>query len=234
MPRKIYIQAIEELNKHFTEMLKEAQTIFINALQSLKDNKIIDDFKFKHVTKDFQKKEVQIEKEIFKLISLQAPVSSDLRLMLGILKSTNDVKRIVNTSQRITRVVKRYRDKDIGLFATKEDVVIIAMEEMGEILKLMMNQVIDVYLSDDKLNSTSAKALQEKLIEQDDNVDSLFKDTIKKLIKKIQKEADTKKQAKQIADGLILARHMERIGDHICNIAERIVYIDTGENLHIY
>ena len=52
--------------------------------------------------------------------------------------------------------------------------------------------------------------------------------------KKIQDEVDNKKQAKQIADGLILIRHMERIGDHICNIAERVIYIDTGENVEIY
>ena len=105
---------------------------------------------------------------------------------------------------------------------------------MGTLLDSMLDQVIDVFISQDKLNGESSKELQRILIQEDDAVDTMFKGIMKKLIKKIKKEVDSKKQAKQIADGLILIRHMERIGDHICNIAERLIYIDTGEKIPIY
>ena len=174
MPRKQYIESLDKLNADFLALLQDTQTCFVNALQSLKNNQILEDYNFKKKIKQFRQADVKIEKDIFTIIARQAPVSTDLRLSLGILKSTTDVKRIVNTSYRIAKLVKRYGDTEEGIFSSEDDVLLSALEEMGNILNSMLDQVIDVFLSDDKLNNKSSKELQKALIKDDDDVDSMF------------------------------------------------------------
>jgi len=231
--RKEYIESLSALNKSFLDMLKESRVALQNAIQSLKDKKLVENYNFKNLNKKFQLWEEETEKKIFRLIALQGPVSSDLRLMLGILKSTNDVKRVVNTSQRIAKVIKRYSTHE-NISFNPDVVVLETFNEMGIILLKMLDEIITVFETGEKLSHERAIEIQQRLIREDDDVDSLFKDTIKKLIKIIQEQIDSKKQAKLIADSLLMARHMERIGDHLCNIAERILYIETGDYFHIY
>ena len=230
--RKAYLESLDELQELFIEYLKETHSLLVNSIGSFKDQKLRD-FEFKKQLINVKDMGDQIEKSIFTIIARQAPVSVDLRLILGILKNVPDINRIATTSIRITKFVKKFGDEEE--FQTKKDATIYSLiEEMGDVVIRMLNQVIEVTVSDGRLDTSSAKELQQTLIEQDDDVDSLFKETIKKFVSKIQKEADSKKQAKQIAEGLMMVRHLERIGDHICNIAERLVYIDTGKRLPIY
>jgi phosphate transport system protein len=105
---------------------------------------------------------------------------------------------------------------------------------MGKHLLIMFDQIIEIYSKySDKLTKEQAEAFQNQFSEEDDFIDSLFKETLNQLVKKIQKEIDSKKQAKLMTETLLMVRHMERIGDHLCNIAEKILYIETGNHFHI-
>jgi phosphate uptake regulator len=103
---------------------------------------------------------------------------------------------------------------------------------MGKKLVLMLNQILEL-LNKGKISNDSARSFQNNLIESDDYIDDLFKELLSQVIKKMEVEIDSKKQAKLITETLLVVRHMERIGDHLCNIAEKIIYIETGEQLFI-
>ena len=100
----------------------------------------------------------------------------------------------------------------------------------------MFDQILEIYSSSSssiKFSLDKANEFQKQFSQEDDNVDSLFKETLAKLVSNIQKEIDSKKKAKLTTETLLMIRHMERIGDHLCNIAERILYVETGSHFHI-
>ena len=230
----------KELRKNYTESLDKIRIEFLNELQETRsalekslDLKQVETFDFKKFNKRVQQFESDMEQNIFKIISLQAPISKDLRFLLSTLKSSNDLRRIGKTIQRISKVSKKYiiKNKDVvnvdpNLFAS--------FQNMGESLKKMFDQVLEIYHSPNgKLTQEKAIKFQAEFSQEDDNVDSLFKESLNQLVDELQTEIDSSKQAKLITEALLMIRHMERVGDHLCNIAERILYVDTGEHYHI-
>ena len=228
----------KSLRKEYSEQLHHVQEVYINKLKETRDvlSKAIDtaqveSYDFKSFNKQMQAFEVEMEHEIFKIISLQAPISKDLRFLLSTLKSTNDLRRIGKTIQRISKVSKKYFiSEDIKV----DPEILKSFDEMGQGLLNMLDQILDIYTSDSaKITHDKAIEFQKQFSQEDDNVDSLFKETLNRLVKNIQKEIDSKKQAKLTTDTLLMVRHMERIGDHLCNIAERILYVETGNHFQI-
>ena len=175
--------------------------------------------------------EIDMEHEIFRIISLQAPISKDLRFLLSTLKSTADLRRIGKTIQRISKVSNKYFISDK---VEVDPAIIQSFNDMSQSLLTMLDQILEIYGSTEaKITHDKAVEFQARFSQEDDNVDSLFKETLNHLVKTIRAEIDSKKQAKLTTDTLLMVRHMERIGDHLCNIAERILYVETGNHFHI-
>ena len=66
--------------------------------------------------------------------------------------------------------------------------------------------------------------------EMDDKVDELYANIYNELMSIISHDTNKSKQAMNL---LLVARHLERIADHITNICERIIYMVTGERVEI-
>ena len=96
----------------------------------------------------------------------------------------------------------------------------------------MFDKILDLF-GTEKITLEKAKAFQNELTITDDYIDNFFKDITKILIKKIESEVNSKIQAKLVTDMLLVVRHMERIGDHLCDLSERILYFETGQQFSI-
>lgn len=225
--RKEYSESLNQIEELFINKLKETRDVLSKAL----DNTQVEDYDFKTFNKSMQNFEAEAESQIFKIISLQAPISKDLRLLLSTLKSTADLRRIGKTIQRISKVSKKYFVSDkIEI----DPEIMNSFTEMGTRLLTMFDRILEIYSStESKLTHDKAVEFQKQFSQEDDNVDSLFKETLAKLVSNIQSEIDSKKKAKLTTETLLMIRHMERIGDHLCNIAERILYVETGSHFHI-
>jgi phosphate transport system protein len=227
--RKEYTENLERIRSEFLQKLQEIRVTLEKSLNV----KVVESFDFKNFNKEIQQFESEMEQKIFKIISLQAPISKDLRLLLSTLKSTNDLRRIGKTIQRISKVSKKYFVEGKTDF-TIDPTLISSFDLMGKSLLNMFDKVIGIFLAkSERITHEKAMQFQKEFSREDDNVDSLFKETLNQLIADIQNEIDSKKQAKLMTESLLMIRHMERIGDHLCNIAERILYIETGVHFHI-
>ena len=227
--RKAYSESLDQVQSIFKTKLQETRDALATAL----DTEKVETFDFKSFNKQMQEFENTMEHDIFKIISLQAPISKDLRLLLSDLKSSNDLRRIAKTISRISKVSKKYFI-DPAEEIVVDPTVLESFNEMGKSLLNMFDQVLEIYSSDsEKLTHDRAIEFQKQFSQEDDNVDSLFKETLGQLVKNIRGEIDSKKQAKLTTETLLMIRHMERIGDHLCNIAERILYVETGNHFHI-
>lgn len=222
--RSNYSETLAFIKDRFNEALTTTRQFLIYSM----DLSVVDSIDFKHFIKEMVDYEKETESQIYSIISRYSPNSKDLRILLSILKSLNDLERIAKTTNRIAKVFTKYlidsRTVDVNLF--------INFEEMGKRLIIMLDQIITL-VATTKVSNDEAELFRQQLTQADDYIDGLFKDIYKILIKKIENESNSKQQAKLVAETLLVVRHMERLGDHLCNIAEKILYIETGSHFSI-
>jgi phosphate transport system protein len=211
--RSRFDQELEALNAELIEMgilIEEAINRSVEALikqdahlarQVVEDDIVIN------------QKERDIERRCLKLLLQQQPVASDLRIISSALKMITDMERIGDQASDISEIIQRL----IGAEYIKK---IVHIPMMAEATIKMVKDSIDAFIDHDE---DQAKAV----IKYDDVVDDLF-DIIKNdLIKLIQKDA---RNGEQAVDLLMIAKYLERIGDHAVNIASWVVFSITGKH----
>ena len=170
------------------------------ASRILKDNSVIDELEF------------DIENRCMKLLALQQPMAVDLRTIGTCMKIITDFDRISDLAGDIAVIVRRIADEPHAK-------PLIDVPRMSEISQGMISDCLTAFSSGDI-------EILEDFSERDDVIDALF-DQIRRELMMIMIE-----NPKCIANAshlLFVALHLERIGDHACNIASRIIYMVTGE-----
>ncbi|MCR4823563.1 MAG: phosphate transport system regulatory protein PhoU, partial [Treponema sp.] len=90
--------------------------------------------------------------------------------------------------------------------------------EMSEEIIKMLHQAIQSYIEKDY-------NMAKNVIAQDDIIDGLYRSIKKDLVEKIRETSE----GETILDYLLIAKYIERIGDHAVHIAEWAIYALTGE-----
>lgn len=150
----------------------------------------------------------KIEKTCQKIIALSQPVAMDLRLVISALTINTNVERIGDLAEHIARSFINLGKKPYFLAKTK-------YSEMTDLVKKMIRNAIDSF------NNNDAE-LAKKVIEMDNQLDSLFAENRKLIITIMKENSDNIDEALSILE---ISRHMERIGDHATNIAEDVYFI---------
>jgi len=156
-----------------------------------------------------------IESKCLKLLLHQQPVAGDLRLISTALKIITDMERIGDHAADISEIFLR-----IG----KEQYIkeLEHIPEMGDVASKMVRLSVDAYVKRDI-------ELAENVIAMDDEVDKLFNVLKTDLTEFMIKD---KSNIDQAIDFLLIAKYLERIGDHAENIAEWVIFSVTGEHKH--
>lgn len=156
-------------------------------------------------------KEREIETLCLKLLLLQHPVAKDLRLISAALKMITDMERISDQAADIAEIVTMLD----GAAYIKP---LIHTPEMARETIWMVRSAIDSFVKGDL-------DLASEVIAHDDVVDALFDEIKTELIGLIRQNAENGEQA---LDLLMIAKYLERIGDHATNIAEWVAFSITG------
>jgi len=211
--RKEYTADLEKLEVDVLkmgELSKESAKNAINALvhrdmeraaKILKENVTIDNLEF------------DIERRCIKLIALQQPMAVDLRTIGTCMKIITDFDRISDLAGDIARIVLLIADEPFVK-------PLIDIPRMSEISQGMISDCLKAFSDRD------IKALED-FSDRDDVIDALF-DQVRRELMTITIERP--RGIENASHLLFVALHLERIGDHACNIASRIVYMVTGEN----
>jgi len=156
-------------------------------------------------------KEKEIESLCLKLLLQQHPVASDLRQVSTALKMITDMERIGDQAADICEIVLYLTDT---AYAKELEHI----PQMAETTIRMVHDSIHAYVQKDQ-------DLARSVIERDDVVDALYVQIKNDLIALIHQNADNGSQA---MDLLMVAKYLERIGDHAENIAEWVLFSLTG------
>jgi phosphate transport system protein len=159
---------------------------------------------------DIDRKERDIEDLCVKLLLQQQPVAGDLRTITAALKMVTDMRRIADQAGDISEIVLTGR-------ALESDNTL-EIDEMAKATVTMVVKSIDAFVSKDE-------AAANRIIKYDDVVDEHF-DRVKNLL--IDRISSGRTPAEYAMDILMIAKYLERIGDHAENIARWVIYSISG------
>ena len=213
MMRSRFDKQLIELNKMLIEMGGSIEISIATAMEALKkqDIKLAD--KAIGYDREIDQKEKEIEALCLKLLLQQQPVASDLRLISAALKMITDMERIGDQAADIAEISKYLSGKPF----IKE---LVHIPMMADNAIQMVTDSIDAFVKRDL-------DLAKEVIDCDDIVDELFDEIKNDLIKLIQKDSENGEQA---IDLIMIAKYLERIGDHAVNIAEWVEFSITGKH----
>ena len=162
---------------------------------------------------EIDRQERIIEDLCLKLLLQQQPVAKDLRLISSALKMVTDMERIGDHASDISEITIALADQP---YIKKLEHI----QQMAKETMIMLVGSIEAFVDKDLEKAN-------EVIKRDDVVDDLFDKVKKELIQMIHENADKGEQA---ADLLMVAKYMERIGDHATNISEWVIFSITGEH----
>lgn len=161
--------------------------------------------------REIDQKEREVENLCIKLLLQQQPVAKDLREISAALKMISDLERIGDQASDIAELVPYvHLEEGTGL-------------HIGDMARAVIRMVTDSVDSFVKRDLDLARAVYTA----DDKVDALFDQVKQELIGIIAKDAS---RGEQCMDLLMVAKYLERIGDHATNVAEWVEYSIT--NVH--
>jgi phosphate transport system protein len=158
--------------------------------------------------------EVEIEERCLAILALEQPVATDLRVVSTALKIVTDLERMGDYASNVAKVALRLGDEEFIK-------PLVDIPRMAEIDRRMLRSAVQAFLRRDV-------ELAQSLERQDDEVDALYNQIFRDLLGYMIEDPSTRvvNQATQL---IMVARHLERIGDHVTNFADWVVFMVSGE-----
>ena len=154
-----------------------------------------------------------IDEETARLIALRAPTAGDLRLVLTVLKVSNNLERIGDYSKNIAkRTTVLVNAGEINGSAA-------ALRRMAREVEVMLRDALDAYIQRDVELATD-------VIERDLEVDQMYNGLFREFLTFM---AEDPRNISSCMHLHFIAKNIERMGDHVTAIAEQVVYLVTGE-----
>lgn len=155
--------------------------------------------------------EKAIESRALRLLMRQQPVARDLRAISAALKIITDLERIGDQAADIAELSTRFEQGLQISFARH-------LPAMSQAAIEMVHSCVEAYVKNDMELATTT-------ISQDDVVDDMFVKVKDEVVKTIKEQSEL---ADQAIDVMMVAKYLERIGDHAVNVCEWIIFYGTG------
>ena len=210
--RQKYEGQLDDLIKELRRLGLRVYSNVNNAIESLSE----DDRNFaRHVIekdKEINKFDYDINEQVIMLITKQQPIATDLRMMMAALKISTDFERMGDNAANIAHIRLRVKITD--------HYVLTRLKTMGKLALLMLEDLNTAVKSEDL-------TLIKEIIERDKDIDDLYVNIVNTTYL-----IDNDPFVAGLAH--LAARNLERVGDHVRNIAESIYYYFTGEHFDKY
>lgn len=214
-PRLLFEQELQNLKEDVSSMGERTIQVYAKLFQALIDE---DEETMKGIVKndrainDMQR---NIEAQCLTLLTRQQPVAGDLRLVSAALKVVTDIERIGDHVSDMAELFLRMHMPDLAVYSDKLPEMIIAAQKM-------ICESIDAFVEH------NPKAAAE-VIAYDDVVDDYFNRVKEDLITDLRGGG---KNVDDCIDVLMIAKYLEKIGDHAVNIGEWEIFQETGDLNH--
>ena len=210
--RNLFDNQLNTLHRKLIEMGSACETAIDLAIKALLEGNADIAREAASHDREIDQMERDIETICLKMLLQQQPVARDLRQISAAMKMITDMERIGDQAEDIGEIVPFLHGR------TGQECEDIRL--MAETAQQMVRSSIDAYVNQDI-------SLVKKVISMDDIVDDAFDRTKHTLIHII---AENKDDGAYALDLLMIAKYLERIGDHATNIAEWVEFSITGNH----
>ena len=209
--RTRFDEQLRQLNVELIRMGSLCEEAISIAAKALEGNEKVDAGRVFSLENDIDQMEHDIESRCMRMLLQQQPVATDLRVISAAMKMISDMERIGDQAADIAEITRDIADNSI------KDLVPIG--DMARATIKMVTDSVDSFVRKDL-------GLAEAVISSDDVVDDLFLQVREELIRRI----GMGDSGEVCIDLLMIAKYLERIGDHAVNIAEWVEYSLTGHH----
>ena len=158
--------------------------------------------------------EIEIERQITRMLALRQPMARDLREVLSALRISSELERVGDLSKSIAKRISHIDSEDNRL-------VLQGVGRIGKAVAQQVNLVLDAYAG-----RNVDLALQ--IWTSDEDVDRHYNGYFREVLTYMMEDPRIISEGTHI---LFIAKNLERIGDHCTNIAEHVYYLVTGSSL---
>jgi phosphate transport system protein len=214
MERHHFEEDLQVLKKRLLEMGALVEQRVHQAISALMERRPKAAEEVSQADQDVNDLQIEIDERCLKLLALQNPMATDLRLITAAMKINADLERIgdqaVNIAETALKVIAHAPLRPV-----------LDLHRMAELAQKMTRDSLDAFVRRDS-------ALARAVLAQDDEVDLLKDQSFRVLLTYMMADPGTIERAL----GLILvARNLERIADHATNIAEDVIFVVEGKDV---
>jgi phosphate transport system protein len=212
--RKVFSEGLAQLNQRITRMAGLSQRAVRKAVDGLIRRDAAECHEVLALDREIYQYQREIDRECIDLIALHAPVARDLRTIMTTLKITTDLDRIGRGARNIA---------DLAL-----ELVVLDPVPPEKLAKLSRNADLAIHMVDQAVRAFVERDDEgvREMGRFDDAVDQLHQEIFADLIADMDDGSLLPDVGVRFA---LVNRHIERIADHAVNIADRVVYLVTGQ-----
>ena len=212
MTRNLLDKRMKLLTSELAEMGSLVEKQIYNSIEAFKnkDMKLV-----KQVMENDDKVDElnrRIEEQCLKFMAMESPVATDLRKVFTTSKIVTDLERMADYAVDICKIAKRVESDVLGEECDP-------IWQMVDILRKMINKSIEAFVAGD------VDAAYE-ICKMDDQVDIIYRGLFNDMLKKMSKDESIINKGAEI---LFASKYLERVGDHVTNICEWIIFSAKGD-----
>jgi phosphate transport system protein len=157
---------------------------------------------------------VAIDDRCMRILALQGPVASDLRAVIAGLKINNDLERIADQACNVMQ-------NTVDLLKAPDAKLPEELPRMTELAMAMVREALDAYVKRDP-------DIAQGVLLKEDRVDAMKDDIFNVQLSEMSKDRGNVQRG---LDMILIARNLEKVGDHATNIAEDVIFMVKAKDI---
>ena len=216
MTRNLLEKRMQLLTSELAEMGSLVEKQLYNSIEAFKNKDMV--LAKKVIENDDKVDELnkKIEEQCLKFMAMESPVATDLRKIFTTSKIVTDLERMADYAVDICKIAQRV---ELDILGEECEPV----WQMVDILRKMIKRSLEAFVTG------NVKEAYE-ICKMDDEVDILYRGLFNDILKKMAKDETIINKGAQI---LFASKYLERVGDHVTNICEWIIFSSKGDYVYL-
>jgi phosphate transport system protein len=212
--KRFFDNELVTFRTHISRMLTLTHQQSRLAVEALLERDKSKSLRVLEIEKEVDQLEIEVDAEAVRYLNMRAPVASELRLIMAGVKMSHEFERIGDEAKKIAKRAKRTENLHPAVFVESVTAMFACINEIFESMQIMFSE-------------GNARDW-ETLIARDQEIDDLNKSLQQQLMLLI--------ESKDVAikggfDLIFVSRGLERIGDHVQNLVQTMVFLITGNDI---
>ena len=212
MPREDFERNLKGLQEDVVQLSSRVEKAIFKSIEALKERDITASQKVVDDDDVIDEAQQAIEDRCIDLIALEAPMAGDLRVLIAAMMIANELERMGDYAEGIAKI-------SVSMGNLPPLKPLIDIPRMADKSVDMLRRSTQAFVNRDVESATA-------VLLADDEVDDIYEQVYRELLTYMMADPSTIQRATYL---LWVAHDLERVADRTTNIAERVIYLVTGE-----